>query len=801
MKNIKPKKVRLQKVVKVKPVKQINIMKGSTKLPDTPVSGSKPTGRIKIKTKAPKTSRVSIPSSSTPKISIPEPKAPKVSKPPIESKEPKEPKAPSKGYVKKPKPEKEVKEKVVKERTSAVEKRRQSVMSLINNKEKVGHSIPDDIKQKVATSNSVTELGDISKYIRETFVKKRGLTPEEKLEKKRQDLFTMVQKRKQAGVVLPNDIMDKIDNADIAELNNISKDLQNNYRVRSQSKATTNKQKELRNKVNSEIYRMESLGVEVPESIKADVLPTYADKKRVQEVFKMLGGKKDGTISQEDNVFIKVYKENKFLSNVGLPTIDMEKLSYEELKKLGRKSSDLYMKAIKGDESVTTRIQSPEELNTVIRDIIANNPEIARKQIGREKVGIGDITRTDLQKLGVDTSEFDDDTGFVSVADELTELFRPRFGIDKKDVTIADIYSRLKANESIGYQLSDYNLGAEVDKWLKGKWIKDLDTRKAITQYVKQDKDAYREELKESNPELSGKERQKLVNAYGAERRKFYEEEASKVRQDIIEYVRDKMQTELSKIKEINNIDPHYNLKNELNKVFGSFIRIDDKAIKNEISKLQKRYGYSDDELYKVEKELRDMIADKVVLSKEDLSSYAQISALQTVGVPEKKQDVERLLIDKFTDRDRLRGWNEQQIQNLKSKSEIKVGTFLDAVDACLHGHPSWEMAQALFYEHLYDALNEAISNGMSGDDIQAILAKHSPEYADQLYLPEYAERWVLSLFGDLGYTGNISDLITTLKSETGWSDLDYRRAYWTKAITNNPATSNDKSESKWKKG
>ena len=157
-------------------------------------------------------------------------------------------------------------------------------------------------------------------------------------------------------------------------------------------------------------------------------------------------------------------------------------------------------------------------------------------------------------------------------------------------------------------------------------------------------------------------------------------------------------------------------------------------------------------------------------------------------------------MIDKFTDRDRLRGWNEQQIQNLKSKSEIKVGTFLDAVDACLHGHPSWEMAQALFYEHLYDALNEAISNGMSGDDIQAILAKHTPEYADQLYLPEYAERWVLSLFGDLGYTGNISDLITTLKSETGWSELDYRRAYWTGAITNNPATSKDKSESK-KKG
>lgn len=771
MSKITPKKVRLQKVVKVKPVKQ-------TKLSDTSVSGSNSMGRIKIKTKPLKTSMVSNPSISAPKT-------------------------PTQGYVEKSKPEKEVKEKVVKERTSSVEKRRESVLSLINNKEKVGHSIPDDIKQKVVTSNSVTELSDISKYIRETFVKKRGLTPEEKLEKKRQVLFTMVQKRKQAGVVLPNDIMDKIDNADISELNDISKDLQDNYRVRSKSKTTTttNKQKELRYKVNSEIYRMESLGVEVPESIKADVLPTYADKKRVQEVFKMLGGKKDGTISQEDNVFIKVYKENKFLSNVGLPTIDTEKLSYEELKKLGRKSSDLYMKAIKGDESVTTRIQSPEELNMVIRDIIANNPEIARKQLGREKVGIGERTRADLQKLGVDTSEYDDDTGFVSVADELTELFRPRFGVDKKDVTIADIYNRLKTNESIGYQLSDYKLGAEVDKWLKGKWIKDLDTRKAITQYVKQDKDEYREQLKESNSELSGKERQKLVNAYGAERRKYYEEEASKLRQDIIEYVRDKMQTELSKIKEINNIDPHYNLKNELNKVFGSFIRIDDKAIKDEISKLQKRYGYSDDELYKVEKELRDMIADKVVLSKEDLSTYAQISALQTVGVPEKKQDVERLLIDKFTDRDRFEGWNEQQLQNLRTRTELQVSIFLDAVDACLDGHPSWEMAKVLFYEHLYDALNEAISNDVSSDELQAILAKHTPEYADQLYLPEYAERWVLSLFGDLGYTGNISDLITTLKSETGWSDLDYRRGYWTGAITSNPATSQDKSKSKWKKG
>lgn len=767
MSKITPKKVKLQKVVKVTPVKQ-------TKLPDTSVSGSKSTGRIKIKTKA----------TNTPPISISTPKTP------------------SQGDVKLSKPEKEVKEKVVKERTSAVEKRKQSVLSLINNKEKVGHSIPDDIKQKVATSNSVTELGDISKYIRETFVKKRGLTPEEKLEKKRQDLFTMIQKRKQAGVVLPNDIMDKIDNADIAELKNISKDLQDNYRVRNKSKATTNKQKELRNRVNSEIYRMESLGVEVPESIKADVLPTYADKKRVQEVFKMLGGKKDGTISQEDNVFIKVYKENKFLSNVGLPTIDMEKLSYTELKKLGRKSSDLYMKAIKGDESVTTRIQSPEELNMVIRDIIANNPEIARKQLGREKVGIGERTRADLQKLGVDTSEFDDETSFVSVADELTELFRPRIGIDKKDVTIADIYNRLKTNESIGYQLSDYKLGAEVDKWLKGKFVKDLDTRKAITQYVKQDKDAYREQLKESNPELSGKERQKLVNAYGAERRKFYEEEASKVRQDIIEYVRDKMQTELSKIKEINNnIDPHYILKNELNKVFGSFIRIDDKAIKNEISKLQKRYGYSDDEVYKIEKELRDMLSDKVVLSKEDLSTYAQISALQTVGTPEKKKDVARIIIDKFTDRDRLEGWNEQQLQNLRTRTELQVSIFLDAIDACLHGHPTWEMAKALFYEHLYDALNEAISNGMSSDELQAILAKHTPEYADQLYLPEYAEKWVLSLFGDLGYTGNISGLITTLKSETGWSDLDLKRGYWTGAIASNPATSQEKSKSKWKKG
>lgn len=779
MKKIKPKKVKQQKVVKVTPVRRTNIMKGSTKVPDTGISGIKPTGKVRIKGKSIKAPTVSIKSGSTPPPSLPSANKP------------------SQGYIKKPKQEKEVKEKVVKEKTSSVEKRRQSVISLIDNKEKAGHIIPDEIKQRVATSNSVTELGDISKYIRDTYVKKRGLTPEEKLEKKRQDLFTMIQKRKQAGVVLPNDIMDKIDSADITELNNISKELQNKYRVRNPSKATVNKQKELRNKVNSEIYRMESLGVEIPSSIKADVLPTYADKKRVEEVFKMLGGKKDGTISQDDNVFIKIYKENKFLANVGLPTIDIEKLTDSELKKLGRKSSDLYMKAIKGDTSVDTRIQSPEELNTVIKDIISNNPDIARKQLGREKVGIGERARNELEKFGVDTTEFNDDNGFVSVADELTEIFRPKFGIDKKDVTIADIYNRLKANESIGYQLSDVRLGAEVDKWIKG-----LDTLKNITEYVKQDKDAYREEIKEANPDLSGKERQKLVNAYGAERRKFYEEKIAKLRQELIEYVRDKMQTELSKIKEINNnIDPHYNLKNEFNKVFGSFVHIDDEAIKDEINKLQKRYGYTDEELYKIEKELRDTVSDKIVLTKEDLSTYAQISALQTVGVPEKKKDVERILVDKFTDRDRLEGWNEQQIQNLKSKSELKVNTFLDAVDMCLEGHPSWEMAKALFYEHLYEALNEAISKGMSSDEIQAILAKHTPEYADQLYLPEYAERWILSLFGDLGYTGNISDLISTIKSETGWSDQDFRRGYWTKAITSNPATSRDKSKSKWKKG
>lgn len=779
MKKIKPKKVRQQKVVKVTPIKQTNVMKGSTKVPDTKVSGIKPTGKVKIKTKAIKKPSVSIKSGGTTPISMPP-----------------TPKTPSQGYIKKPKQEKEVKEKVVKEKTSSVEKRRQSVISLIDNKEKAGHIIPDEIKQRVSMSNSVTELGDISKYIRDTYVKKRGLTPEEKLEKKRQDLFTMVQKRKQAGVVLPNDIMDKIDSADIDELSNISKELQNKYRVRNPSKTSVNKQKELRNKVNSEIYRMESLGVEVPESIKAEVLPTYADKKRVEEVFKMLGGKKDGSISQDDNVFIKIYKENKFLANVGLPTIDMEKLTYSDLKKLGRKSSDLYMKAIKGDTSVDTRIQSPEELNTVIRDIISNNPEIARKQLGREKVGIGERAKAELERFGVDISEFDD-TGYVTVADELTEIFRPRFGIDKKDVTIADIYNRLKTNESIGYQLSDVRLGAEVDKFIKG-----LDTQKNITQYVKKDKDIYREEIKEANPELSGKERQKLVNAYGAERRKFYEEKIAKLRQELIEYVRDKMQTELSKIKEINNnIDPHYNLKNELNKVFGSFVYIDDKAIKDELNKLQKRYGYTDEELYKIEKELRDIVSDKVVLSKEDLSTYSQISALQTVGVPEKKKDVERLLIDKFTDKDRLEGWNEKQIQNFISINEIQINSFLNAIERCLEGHPSWEMAKTLFYEYLYEALNEAISKGMSGDEIQAILAKHTPEYADQLYLPEYAERWILSLFGDLGYTGNISDLISTIKSETGWSDLDYRRGYWTNAITSNPATSQDKSNSKWKKG
>ena len=39
MKKIKPKKVKQQKVVKVTPIKQTNVMKGSTKIPDISVSG------------------------------------------------------------------------------------------------------------------------------------------------------------------------------------------------------------------------------------------------------------------------------------------------------------------------------------------------------------------------------------------------------------------------------------------------------------------------------------------------------------------------------------------------------------------------------------------------------------------------------------------------------------------------------------------------------------------------------------------------------------------------------------------
>ena len=129
----------------------------------------------------------------------------------------------------------------------------------------------------------------------------------------------------------------------------------------------------------------------------------------------------------------------------------------------------------------------------------------------------------------------------------------------------------------------------------------------------------------------------------------------------------------------------------------------------------------------------------------------------------------------------------------------LRVHNFITTTEDRLSGHPSWEQCKDLFYATLYDALLNAFNLGFTSDEVMTILSKRVPEYKDQLYIPEYGEKWMLSLFYDLKYTGDINSVISALKMETGWDNQGYAVAYATGVIKSNPATTKEKKSSKYK--
>ena len=183
-----------------------------------------------------------------------------------------------------------------------------------------------------------------------------------KEEKKRIVLERMIADRESAGVVIPTELKQRAMSDNMSELQSVSKELQSKYRVRNKNpkkQGMTKAQEDIWKKTNARIRIIESYGYKIPQSIKDEVRPVNADYSRVKEVFKMLGGNlKTGVIDNNNNLYVKVGKENEFLMNVGLQELDIESLpkTYKELSKISRKSSPEYMKVIKGDSDIHTRI-------------------------------------------------------------------------------------------------------------------------------------------------------------------------------------------------------------------------------------------------------------------------------------------------------------------------------------------------------------------------------------------------------------------------------------------------------------
>lgn len=647
-----------------------------------------------------------------------------------------------------------------------------------------------------------------------------------KEEKKRVVLERMIADREAAGITIPTDLKQRAMSDNMTELQSVSKELQSKYRVRKKKpKATdtatdaeqskpkrqgmTKRQEDIWKKTNDRIRIIESYGYKIPQSIKDEVRPVNADYSRVKDVFKMLGGNlKTGTIDDNKNLYVKIGKENEFLRNVGLQELDIESLpkTEKELAKISRKSSPEYMKVIKGDTDIHTRIESVTELETVVNDILSENVSIAKKNVARAS----ELTPENIKQLEINKqmkkAKFGDgiDVDTKSVADDLVATFLFRFGVGKKDVQVNDIFRRLKENESVGYQLSTSALKARLNKVLFNKERK-LDKRsidKGIKEDVKNDVSRLQRELEETGG-LTESEIQDRLKEYAEQRTLYYENKVIQGKNEMVNYVREKMIKVLSDIQSIEGrIDPHTSLQVELNKLIVGLVETSDENIDKVMNKIKSRYDFSNDQLYYIEQELRDKIGNKRFMTRTDLETLATQAAYDKGYFSKKAEDVQHLLIERFTDQELLKNWSNMQVEKYKSIKELRVTTFIDTVEDRLAGHPSWEQCKDLFYTALYDALLNAFDNlHMDVDEIETILNKRKPDYKDQLYIPEYGERWIISLFGELKYDGDISSVIAALKTDTGWTGADFRRAYWTGRIKENMATSTEKKKSEYKKG
>lgn len=645
-----------------------------------------------------------------------------------------------------------------------------------------------------------------------------------KEEKKRIVLERMIADREAKGVVIPDTIKQRAMSDNMTELQAVSKELQSKYRVRNKKpKATdtdqsapkpkrqgmTKRQEDIWKKTNDRIRIIESYGYKIPQSIKDEVRPVNADYSRVKDVFKMLGGNlKTGTIDDTKNLYVKIGKENEFLRNVGLQELDIESLpkTEKELARVSRKSSPDYMKVIKGDTDIHTRIESVTELETVVNDILSENVSIAKKNMARaSELTPENITQLERNKQMKKMKMGDGiDVDTKSVADDLVATFLFRFGVGKKDVQVKDIFKRLKENESVGYQLSTSALQSTLNRLLfnKGNKFDKRSIDKGIKADVKNDVSRLQRELEETGG-LTETEIQDRLKEYAEQRTLYYENKIIQAKNEMVNYVREKMIKVLSDIQSIEGrIDPHTSLQVELNKLIVGFVETSDENINKAMDKIKSRYDFTEDQLYYIEQGLREKIGNKNFMTRADLETLAIQSAYEKGYFSEGAEKVKNLLLERFTDQERLKNWNDTQLQKYRTIQDLEISNFIDIVEDRLAGHPSWEQCKDLFYATLYDALLNAFNTlGMKPEDVKAILNKRKPDYKDQLYIPEYGERWLIALFSDLKYDGDISSVISALKSDTGWTASDYRRAYWTGRIKENPATSSEKKGSAYRKG
>lgn len=635
-----------------------------------------------------------------------------------------------------------------------------------------------------------------------------------KEEKKRIVLERMIADRESAGIVIPTELKQRAMSDNMTELQSVSKELQSKYRVRnkkstpnSKEQGMTKAQEDIWKKTNARIRIIESYGYKIPQSIKDEVRPVNADYSRVKEVFKMLGGNlKTGTIDNNNNLYVKVGKENEFLMNVGLQELDIESLprTYKELSKISRKSSPDYMKVIKGDTDVHTRIESVRELETVVNDILSENVSIAKKNMARaseltpENIAQLEINKQ-MKKMKIGNG-IDVDTR--SVADDLVATFLFRFGIGKKDVQIKDIYRRLLTGESVGYQLSTEGIRTKLNKLLFNKDNK-FDTRtlnKGIKADVNNDVAMLKKELEETG-DLTETEIQDRLKEYTEQRTLYYENKIAQTKNEMINYVREKMIKVLSDIQsKEGRIDPHTSLQVEFNKLIAGLVETSDENINKAMDKIKSRYEFTDDQLYYIEQGLREKIGNKRFMTRADLETLATQAAYERGYYSDSVKKVEKLMIDGFTDQERLLQWRDSQIAKYSALQGLRVHNFITITEDRLAGHPSWEQCKDLFYATLYDALLNAFNLGFTPDEIMTILSKRSPEYKDQLYIPEYGEKWIIALFSDLKYDGDINSVISALKMETGWDNSTFAVAYRTGVIKENPATTKEKNSSIYKK-